>query len=242
MLHVFRVHIGHDGDGGPELGEGAIALISLQDDPVPPASLRVRAIGVDDAAIDHGRVHTGTIEKRSHHGRCCCLAVRAGDSDRPFHADDLGQHIGAAHNRDTLGAGSLNLDIVALDRRRDDHRPCTIHIFWLVADMDGRALLTKALDIGALLYVRALNLVAEIDHDLGNAGHADAANADKVGRAEFEWGWFEGHAGCFATCSARSARSLAAVIVPVTRASAARFFKSVASSIRTLMSSPNRFG
>jgi hypothetical protein len=59
--------------------------------------------------------------------------------------------------------------------------------------MDHSAALAKALNIGALFHIRALNLIAEIDHDLGDARHADAANTHKMSWAEREWGWGRFH-------------------------------------------------
>ena len=40
--------------------------------------------------------------------------------------------------------------------------------------------LVQALDIVGLAYVRALHLIAHRDHDIGDARHADAANADNM--------------------------------------------------------------
>ncbi len=48
----------------------------------------------------------------------------------------------------------------------------------------GDALVAQALHIGAVGGVRALHLVAEVDEHLGDAGHADAADADEVNGAE----------------------------------------------------------
>src|SRR3546814_14750975 len=53
-----------------------------------------------------------------------------------------------------------------------------------VADMDGGAQGPQPLDDRALAQVRALHPVAEVQHDLGDAGHADAADADEVDGAD----------------------------------------------------------
>ena len=55
-----------------------------------------------------------------------------------------------------------------------------------MADGDGNAHGAQALDIGAVGRVRALNLVAQIVHDLGDAAHADAADADEMDGADIE--------------------------------------------------------
>ena len=44
----------------------------------------------------------------------------------------------------------------------------------------------QALDVGALGRVGALNLVAQIVHDLGDAAHADAADADEMDGADVQ--------------------------------------------------------
>ena len=59
-------------------------------------------------------------------------------------------------------------------------------IVGVVADGDGDAHGAQALDIGAVGDVRTLNLVAQIVHDLGDAAHADAADADEMNGADVE--------------------------------------------------------
>ena len=54
-----------------------------------------------------------------------------------------------------------------------------------MTDKHLRALVAQALDIGIVGRVRALHLIAKVKQNFGYAGHADAANADKVNRAEF---------------------------------------------------------
>ena len=54
----------------------------------------------------------------------------------------------------------------------------------LVADRDGRALVAQALHVGDVGGVRALHRVAEIDQHLGDAAHADAADADEMDGAD----------------------------------------------------------
>ena len=53
---------------------------------------------------------------------------------------------------------------------------------WPMAIVD--ALVAQALDVGAVGRIRALNLIAEIVHDLGDAAHADAADADEMDGAD----------------------------------------------------------
>src|SRR5690606_17026006 len=46
--------------------------------------------------------------------------------------------------------------------------------------------LLQPLGVGAGLGVRALHLIADLQHDLGDAAHADAADADEVDRPKGE--------------------------------------------------------
>ena len=104
----------------------------------------------------------------------------AGDGDAAFQPHQLGQHFGAAHHRDALGARRHQFGIVALDRGRHHQHIGAIDVLGLVADADRDALVAQPADIGALGGVGALHGVAEIAQDLGDAAHADAADPDEV--------------------------------------------------------------
>ncbi len=54
-----------------------------------------------------------------------------------------------------------------------------------MAHKAGDALFAQALHIGIVRRIRALNGIAEFREHLGNAGHADAADADEMDRAGF---------------------------------------------------------
>ena len=186
MLHMLRIHIRDNGDRRTDLHECAIALISFQDDPVAVSGFRVRAISIDDPAIDHGRIDPGAIEQSRNHRGGGRFSMRASYGDGPFQANDLSQHIGAAHNGNARSASRLNLDIIILDRAGNDDGACASHIFCDVANMDDGAAFPQPFDIGAFLHIGALNLIAEIDHDLGDARHANATNTNQVSGAERE--------------------------------------------------------
>ena len=104
----------------------------------------------------------------------------AGDRDAAFQPHQFGQHFGAAHHRDALGARRHQFGIVALDRGRHHQHIGARDILGLVADGDLDALVAQASDIGALGGVRALHGIAEIAQDLGNAAHPDTADPDEV--------------------------------------------------------------
>ena len=74
--------------------------------------------------------------------------------------------------------------IAALDRGRADHDRGVAEIVGAMADRHRDAGLAQPLDDVVLGDVRALHLVAELVHHLGDARHADAADADEMDRAD----------------------------------------------------------
>ncbi len=88
-IEVFGIDVGDDGDRRRQPGEGAVALVRLDRHPVAGAQPGVGAIGVDDAAVDHGRVEPGGFEQAADHRGRRRLAMRAGDRDRPFEPHQL---------------------------------------------------------------------------------------------------------------------------------------------------------
>ena len=187
VVQVFRVDVGDDRHGAFQAQEAAVALVGLDHDPVALAHLGVGAVGVDDAAVDHRRVQrTGVQQGRDHGGRRR-LAVGAADADRELQTHQLGQHLGAAHQRNAAFARHDQFRVRRLDRRGIDHRRDALgHMGGVVADVDAGAQLLEPLGVGAGLGVRAGHLIADLQHDLGDAAHADAADADEVDRPEGE--------------------------------------------------------
>ena len=177
---MLGIDVGDDGIGAVEPQEAAVALVGLHHHPVGRAEPCVGAVAVDDAAVDDGRVHAAGIEDRGDHRGGRRLAVRARHRDGGFQAHQLGQHLGAADDGDAAFQRQLHLRIAALDRGGGDHHGRIAQIFRLVADRDGNAALAQALDHIAFGHVRALHLVAEVVHHLGDARHADPADADEM--------------------------------------------------------------
>ena len=184
VVEMLGIDIGDDGDVGRQLEEGAVGLVGLDHHPVAGAEPRIGAVGVDDAAVDDGRIEAAGVEQRRHHRGRRGLAVRAGDGDAALQPHQLGQHLGAAHHRQPLRARRREFRIVALDRRGDDDDLGAAEIVGIVADRDRDALVAQPLDVGAVGLVGALHRVAEIDQHLGDAAHADAADADEMDRSD----------------------------------------------------------
>ena len=184
-IEVLGIDVGDDRDRRRQPGEGAVALVGLDDHPVAGAEPRVGAVGVDDAAIDHGRVEPGGLQQRADHRGRRRLAVRAGDRDRPFAAASARP----ASRRGARPAGgapaprrSSGLSGLTAEETTTTSAPPRFSA--RVADRDRNAELGEPPGVGAFGEIAALHLVAEIVQDLGDAAHADAADADEMDRAD----------------------------------------------------------
>ena len=150
VIEMLRVDIGDDGDVGRQLQEGAVGLVGLHHHPVAGAEPRIGAVGVDDAAVDHGRIEPAGIDQCGNQRGGRGLAVGAADRDAAFEPHQLGQHLGAAHHRQALGARRHELRVIALDRGRHHH-----HLGVAERGGNGRwrnlgALVAQPLDVGAV--------------------------------------------------------------------------------------------
>lgn len=81
MVEMFGIDVGDDRDRPVEAQEAAVALVGLDHHPVAGAETRIRAVIVDDAAVDHGRVDPPRVEQRRNEARRRRLAVRPRDRD-----------------------------------------------------------------------------------------------------------------------------------------------------------------
>ena len=187
MVEVLGVHVGDHGDDRRQAQETAVALVGLDHHPVAGAEPRVGAVGVDDAAVDHGGVEMRRLQHRGDQAGGGGLAVRAADRDRPFQPHQFGQHLGPPHHRDQPRARRRDLGIVALHRGGHHDNLRAAEIGRVMADGDRDAGLAQAADIGGIGDVAALHRIAEVVQHLGDTRHADAADADEMDRADGEW-------------------------------------------------------
>ena len=185
-LHVLAVDVGDDGGDGRQLDEAAVGLVGLDHHPVARAEPRVGAVGIDDAAVDDRRVQPGAVEHGGDDRGRGRLAVGAGDRHRPLEAHQLGQHLGPLHHGDVALARGDHLDVVFADGGRDDQHRHVVDDLGAVAARDGNTQGAQAAHGRALGDVAALDPVAEVVHDLGDAAHADPADADEMDRADGE--------------------------------------------------------
>ena len=184
MVEVLGIDVGDDHDVGGKLDEGAVGFIRLHHHPVALAEARIGAIGVDDAAVDDGGIEVAGIEQCGDQRGGRGLAVRAAHGHAGLEAHQLGQHLGAAHDGQVAVARFDQFRIVVLHRGGDDDDLRIAEVLRLVADMHVDAALAQAGDVVVVGEVGALHLVAQRRHHLGDAAHADAADADEMDGAD----------------------------------------------------------
>src|SRR5262249_22957997 len=112
------------------------------------------------------------------------LPMGPADRNTALEPHQLGQHLGAAHDRQPFGARRDELGIVALDRGRYHDHLRIAECSGGMADGNFRTLIAQALDVGAIRGVGTLHGVAEIDDPLRDPAHPDAANADEMDRPD----------------------------------------------------------
>ena len=122
----------------------------------------------------------GGFEQRADHRGRCRLAVSAGDRQRPFEPHQFAQHLGAPHHRQAPCPCRDDFGVVGLDRRGDHDDLGRPQICRVMADRDRDAEFDQAAHVGAIGEIAALNAISEIVQNLGDAAHADAADADEM--------------------------------------------------------------
>ncbi len=108
------------------------------------------------------------------------LPWRAGDRHRVLEPHQLGEHLGPGDDGDLPRLRGEHLRVVPPDRRGDDHHVGRDQVLRPVADLQARAEPVQPARGLRLLEVRAADPVAEVEQHLGDAAHADAADAHEV--------------------------------------------------------------
>ena len=180
MVEVLGVDGGHHRDGRRELEERAVGLVGLRDEELALAEPRVGAEAVDAPAHHHGGVEAARAQHRRHHRGGRGLAVGARDRDAVLEPHQLGEHLGARDDRDAALARRVDLHVVARHRGGVDDDVRALHVGGLVAGEDLGAQPLEPLHRVAAPQVGAGDAVAEVEQHLGDAAHADAADAHEV--------------------------------------------------------------
>ena len=178
--HVVFVDIGHHGDHRLQIEERRVALIGFGDQDLTFTQMRIAAARVETATDHIGRIQAALDQDAGGQAGCRGLAMRTSHRDAISESHDFGQHLGTRHDRDALLACRPDLGIVVLDRTGYDDRIRATDMRCLMSDMNARTLLCQPLGGSILFDIRARDLVAEIEHDLGDAIHPGTANSDEV--------------------------------------------------------------
>ena len=182
MVQMLQIDIGDHLQYRREFQKGAVRFIGLGHQEFALAKLGVTAAqDVDLAADDHCGVQPGMGQDPARHRGGGGLAVAAGHRDPEFlQPHQLGQHLGPGDHRHMGRAGRHDLRVVLLDCRGVDHHVGVLKIFRRMADPDHPPKSAEPLGDRAQPDVGAAYLVAEVEEHLGDAAHADAADADEM--------------------------------------------------------------
>ena len=167
-----------------QLQERAVALVRLDDHVVAAPEPGVAAERAQPAADHRGRIQPGPLEHQRHHRRRRRLAVRAGDGDAVAQPHQLGEHLRARDHRDRRAP---RLDHLRVVRRARPTTTTTTSAAPTCAASCPTATRTPSVRSRSVtsdaFAIRAAHLVSQIREQLGDAAHADAADADEVNAA-----------------------------------------------------------
>ncbi len=183
VVEVLGVGVRQHGDRRLKDDERAVGLVGLDDHVLAVAEPRVRAERRELAAHDDRRVEPGLRHDGRDHRRRRGLPVRAGDGDAiTVEPHQLGEHLGARNDRDLQVARGDHLGVVLPDGGAGDDEVRALDVDGTVPFEDLGAERGEPLGDRRQLRVRAgdLDAAAEVQQDLGDPGHADAADADHV--------------------------------------------------------------
>ncbi len=124
-------------------------------------------------------------EDGSNHAGGGRLAVRTGDSDAVFHAHQLGEHFGAGNHRNQAAMCFDHLGVVGLDSCGGDHDIGLDNVLRPVPVGNLPTQFRQPPGDIRLPEIRPRHFVTEVEQNLGNSAHADAADADEVNFAYF---------------------------------------------------------
>ena len=189
MFHMLGVDIGDQAGRDRQALERAVAFIGFDDHPAALTQFHIGAKRVDDAAVDDCRIEVRLFKNMPDQRGCRGFAMRPGDADGPFQAHDLGEEIGAFDDRDVQRTGGFDFRVAVFNSGGNDdglrvRAVGAFQVLGLVAHHDADAGLGQTLGVGAVILVGALHGQVQRTRNLGQAGHADAANAYKMQRCD----------------------------------------------------------
>jgi hypothetical protein len=180
VVDVFEVDVRHHRHCRRQVQERSVALVGLGHQVRPGAQHGARAHRPDLAADDHRRVQPAGLEDRGDQRRGGRLAVAAGDRDPVLQAHQLGQHLGAADDRQARRARGHDLAVGLGHGRRTHDDIGAADVVRRMADVDARPQLLQPIGRRRPVQVAAADGEAEVQQHLGDAAHADAADGYQV--------------------------------------------------------------
>ena len=181
VLEVLVVDVRNHRNRRKQFQKRPVALVRLRHHELAASEPRVAAEGAQPPADHRRRIEPGALEHQRDHRRRRRLAVRAGDRDREAQPHQLRQHLGARNHRNLpprrlrRPPGSTASPPTRSPRRRRRRRAPP-----RARSRTAMPSVCEPIGHRRPLLVRTAHDVAEIREQLGDAAHADAADADEV--------------------------------------------------------------
>ena len=179
ILQMIRINIRYHRNHRLQKQKRRIRLIRLRDQILAVAQARITARRREHPADDKRRIQPGIGEDGGDQTRRRRLAVRTRDRNPETETHQLGQHLGAADDRNPQLARAQHFRIGGVDSRRRDHHRRITHILRTVAEKHRGALCLQTLRIGGRLQIRTAHRITQRNQHLSDGTHANPADADK---------------------------------------------------------------
>ena len=160
--------------------ERAIALVRFRHHVFAAAEPRVAAERAQPSPDDRRRIQSRPLEHEGDHRGRARLAVRARDRDAEPQPHQLREHLGARNHRDPPRPRLGHLGVVGPYRRGHHHHVGGAHLRRRVSQVHRHAERGQTVGHRRPLRVGSRHGVSQVGEQLGDAAHADPADADEV--------------------------------------------------------------
>ena len=174
---MLAIDIGNNRENGREVQERTVALVGFGDQVLRVAKARIRAHCIHAATYHHCRVQPTRRQHCGDHGSGGRFTMHTCNRNPIFQAHQFRQHFCTPDHRDVLSPGLQHLGVRRADRGTHHHDFSNGGILFLVTFVNHRSQTREPLRYRTRLHIGAGNLIAKVQQHLGNAAHADAANA-----------------------------------------------------------------
>src|SRR6266540_886476 len=169
---------------GSEQQERTVALIGLGNEVLTGTARGTeprRYQGATDEVTGSG---TASLQRGCEHRRGRGLSMCADDRDASPAEHDRRERGAAVHDAQPATPSRRKLGVVLPDRRRDHHGGDAAKMARIVTHLDGRAERGKLIELDGVPGVAPGDRDTHAEHDAGDPGHAGAADAAEMDRAE----------------------------------------------------------